>query len=71
MNRKITPRTISLIAAALALVALIIVGAVNLNNAPAENTDTIRTEYKEGELLTGTHYVEIEVKDYGTITAEL
>ena len=71
MNRKITPRTISLIAAALALVALIIVGAINLNNGPAENADTIRTEYKEGELLTGTHYVEIEVKDYGTITAEL
>ena len=71
MKKKLTPRNLGLIAAAVALVVLIIVGAVCVKNGPTENANTIRTEYKEGELLTGTHYVEIEVKDYGTMTAEL
>lgn len=71
MNKKITFRTLSLIFAAMALVAIIVVAAINLNNGPADNAETIRKEYKAGELLTGNHYVEIEVKDYGTITAEL
>ena len=59
MDKRITFRTLSLIFAAVALVAIIVVAAINLK------------EYKAGELLTGTHYVEIEIKDYGTITAEL
>lgn len=38
--------------------------------APADTTESTESP-DSGELMTGTHHVEIEVKDYGTISVEL
>lgn len=36
-----------------------------------EENDSSSVEVKEGELLTGLHHVEIDIKDYGKISVEL
>ncbi len=51
---------------AVLVAALIITGVILLNNGN-ENT----AEKSDSGLLSGTYYVQIDVKDYGTITAEL
>lgn len=42
-----------------------------ITSTDKDKTDTPAVEIKDGELLSGLHHAEIEVKDYGTISVEL
>lgn len=58
----------------IAIIAVVLVAGVALfavlggNDASSESTGNVRPE---GDYLSGKHYVQIDVQDYGTITAEL
>ena len=63
MKRKIG------IAAAIILALFVVTGCQKQEETP-KKSEQKKTEASE-ELLSGTHYAEIQVKDYGTITVEL
>lgn len=52
-----------------ALIALIAIGTNTAGSPPTENAGTTLAEFPE--LATGKHYVQIDVRDYGSIVVEL
>ena len=62
-------RTLWVLIPVIALIALIVIGATTLNNKPMENGDTARAQ--DPSLLSGKHFVQIDVKDYGSLICEL
>ena len=52
-----------------ALIALIVIGSGTIGQPPTENAGTALAEFPD--LATGKHYVQIDVRDYGSIVVEL
>ncbi len=69
-EKKKQQKTIFTVAGIIVLAAVLILGGIAIfggEKAPAE-TGNVRPE---GDYLSGKHYVQIDVQDYGAITAEL